>query len=220
MKFNEWMKKVEDLEEKVRDIALVPISESIYVNGQTVAITLDKNQVITELAGNPTALRYLRHEYTHAKEEFDDLLDALHKSASEILENSNEILLAVTEEEIPAAVIARMSGQQINGDTPELLEKMVTRKAEFLLKKLDGITTLKSFEYEVKVGNQVLHLERTSASYFLFTWGSINGTTIGKEIDTGDVRGNLKFLGTFEAISGVVERFCILMDAFKSLEGK
>lgn len=217
MKFNEWMKKVEDLQEKVRDIALVPISESIYVNGQTVAITLDKNQVITELAGNPTPLRYLRHEYTHAKEEFDDLLDALHKSASEILENSNEILLAVTEEEIPAAVIARMSGKQINGDTPELLEKMVTRKAEFLLKKLGKISAFKIFEYEVAVGSQTLFLERSYRTYTLY-WGNIKVDETS--VSTGDVRGNLKFLGTFEAISGVVERFCILMGAFESLEGK
>jgi len=210
------MKKVENLQEKVQDIALVPITESIFVNGKTVTITLEKNQVHTEVGRTPTALRYLRHEYTHAKEEFDDLLEALQKSASEILENSNEILLAVTEEEIPAAVIARMSGAQINGDSAELLQKMVERKAEFLIKKLGKATALKTFDYEVKVGGRILSLERNYHG-FILRWSNI--TMVPSSFNSNeDVRGHLQFLGNFEAISGVVERFCILMYAFKSLE--
>lgn len=214
MKFNEWQKKVEDLQEKIQDVALVPITESIYVDGKTVVITLDKGQLHVDAGGSPTALRYLRHDYTHAKEEFDDLLEALQKSASEILESSNEILLAVTEEEIPAAVIARMSGQQINGDTPELLEKMVERKAEYLLKKLDKTRTFETFNFKVKVGSGTLEFERDYNGPRIH-WGNVQINKSG--VSSGDVRQNLKFLGKFEAISGVLERFCILMETFKSL---
>jgi len=218
MKFNEWLKKVEELQNKIESIAIVPVTESIFINGKTVLVSLTSTQLEVELDGNRTAPRFLRHEYTHAKEEFADLLDALTSDARELLDNANEMLMAVTEEEIPEAVIARMKGDQVDGDTLQLLNRMVSKKWEVLVKRFARVVEpFEWFEIELPVAGQGLQLIKSGrGSRVSLAWGGFVANE-GNSSQTS-AAGSLKFLGAYKAIEEKLERACILIEPFKSLK--
>jgi len=216
MKFSEWLTKVDKLHQRTKDIALADVSESISCDGNTITITIGKS-CSAELNGVQTGVRYLRHLYTNNKEEFDDMLESLEKSTDELVASVNEILLAITDEAVPSTVIARMKGEQVDGDAPGMLETMVKKKLDVLHKKLEKIgSSFKEFEISFPVAGKDLELSRSRRSQQLVRWGNLSQYEYGSNV--GSLQENLQFLGAYDAILAKIERFAILMDLFKALQ--
>jgi len=215
LKFNDWMDKVNKLQTDISVVALKDISETISCDGDTITVTLGKKQA-TEINGAMTGIRYLRSQYTHNKEEFDAMLESLEDQAKELKANSEEILLAITDEAVPGAVIARMKGGKEDSDAISLLKQMVEKKLTGLQKRFRYMgEVFEDFDLRIKVRGKVLAIRRQIPMLSL-DWGSVEIDRYGN-CGSGDVQGNLAFLGAYKAIEAKLERLSILMGTFDSL---
>jgi len=143
------------------------------------------------------------------------MLESLEKSAEEMIASVNEILLAITDEAVPKTVLARMKGEQVDGDAPGMLKKMVEDKLVKLDRKIRKIgSAFGEYKISFPVRGKDLELEiERSPARTLLRWGNIliyNGRP-----SVGSMQDHLQFLGAYDTIEAKMERFAILMEAFK-----
>ena len=221
MKFNQWNDRLVAAHDKVKDIAIYEISESIAINGCSITITLGK-EIVTLIDGNQSHIRHLRHLFTHAKSEFEAMLESLESSASTCAEAMGELLSVVTHEIVPELVINRIAGEEVSGDNREMLQHMVNKKMGELWEvfiKSEGVFNEFIFSLAISEDTNLLvgfyPKPRINFRSDLGS-GQINCTTLGVS-KTGNkwelspdqitVEGGLRFLGLFEQIKAKLARF-------------
>lgn len=135
-KFTLWLEELDGLQKKLHDVhSLSDVSETITIDGKILTFNLGKEyNVETSDASYPIAVRHLRPLYTNNKEEFDALLESLKQSTETVVEATDTILTAISAEAVPGAVMARLKGEQVSGESPDLVTDMAERKLRELQK--------------------------------------------------------------------------------------
>lgn len=221
MRFNEFMQRLEAASQKVRDIQLKEISESILVNGDNITVILEpKTGVRAEVNGNSTGLRYLRTLYTRAKEEFDAMLESLEESADQVSVAMTGILTAITAEAIPGLVVKRLTGENPAGDPKSILNGMIAKKKEELWKiwhKGLKDTVLSSFSLTVECGHDEgdpahLNMAGDDLSWESFNCGGGRGSQQVHEISLC-----LNFLAQFDLIKATMQKWIVAIQSLNKL---
>jgi len=141
------------------------------------------------------------------------MLDALEERADGFLEDTQELLLAVTEDDLPEVVLARMKGEKATGDAVWMLEKKVEKKLRNLVQNLAKVHgSFNGFDFDCTVGSQVLGLTLSNRNHFMFQWGKIRagchaGLSDAFSFNASTMKENLEFLGTCLIIEAKVDGF-------------
>lgn len=215
MRFSEWNTELDKQQGKVGRVGLTNITETITASNSVISITIGKDYRI-EIDGTQHGARFLRTLYTKNKEEFDSLLASLTKQADEMADAMDILLETVTDEMIPETVLARMKGEQVSGDSVDMLKAKVTKG----LTELGNIfrKTGKVFqEFRIELGSvgHMLDLrlqDRGSYKEYRLYWGNNSGFVIGYgnhiTTYTGGPDQCLSFLNNYDAIKARLATFC------------
>ena len=210
MRFNEWLSKL-DIQQKKVENSLGKVSETILINEHSVTIHLGKEYeaVIDGSSYRPKELRFL---YTNNKEEFANLLEVLTHWVTEIAEATDFILEALTEEAVPGAVLARMTGAKEDTSSQQLLSRMCEKKLKELwdLFHKQVPDTLESFSYRTSVVNSFLVLEYKKRKEVTLYFGAMSCHGFGVDIPGScGLKEQTGFLAAYELIKARILRFCL-----------
>lgn len=186
--FTIWQQEITELQEKISKNPLQnSISETITAQGNIYTVTLGETMSAT-VNGIKCQFGQLRGDYTNRKEEFDSLLDGLKKRVEEINQATDAILNVISEEAVPAAVIKRMAGEEVSGESVDLIENRVRTLVFDMGKRLSR--RLGNFKPEFDgylrpVAGRMLELE-TSNGNLSFTWGQCRFNEAGAHIGSAE----------------------------------
>lgn len=222
-KFTLWLEELDGLQKKLHDVhSLSDVKETITIDGKVLTFNLGKEyNVETSDASYPLAPRNLRPLYTNNKEEFDALLESLKQSTTAVVEATDTILTAISEEAVPGAVMARMKGEQVSGDSPDLVKDMAEKKLKELYDWVfDQIPKgiLKSFQVVLPIANRELDLQ-VSHNYSVSTllldirYDKLRATQ--STVRAGDVEQAMYFLANFDVIKAKLQS---LLDQLKAIK--
>jgi hypothetical protein len=211
MRFSEWQTKLQAQWMKVQAVPLAEISETMNVNDHSYTITLAK-QLTCEIDGTDLPIRLLRTEYTNAKEEFDDLLEAITKTADTVAHATATIMDAMTENQIPGLVMRRLKGEHIEANGVEMVKESAQKVANAICVLIRERTAwaFQDFSIELKsVADRDLTVRLMSGSAS-FSWGK------DIPISYDNIPEDLFFIANAKLIE---ERVCEFGKALEPLRG-
>ena len=209
MKFNDWLDRVQKQQNKVENLAICDIIETISADGNHFSITIG-TKLHAEINNNDTDLRYFRPYYTHNKPEFDAMLESIEERAKELVTVASVILKAVTDEAIPGKVLERMTGEtNVTSEPDELLEEMVEKKYTQLREDFnqEAIDTVEMFKITLLIGEKKLSLEYNKPPY---------GMMMG--LDVSNLQKRLDFLAAIPLIKSKLQRLLICFKEIKAIK--
>lgn len=220
MRFNEWRDKLLAQQQRLNDLALGEVFETISVEGKGVCVTFGKAKCEIAIDGNDYGANQLRSLYTHNKEEFHFLLESITESTDRVVTATKEILLAVSAEAIPMAVIERMKGEQTSGDPADLVRAMTEKKLNDLLKSLEKrvskqghcIGKFQSFQITLEKIREVPLILHFMAGVFQLNWGNISAGA--GRVAINDAEQAMFFIANYEYIK---ERLFGFLDKAKNI---
>jgi len=221
-KFTLWLEELDGLQKKLTDVhSFSDVSETITIDGKILTINLGKeyNAEVSD-ASHPLRPRNLRPLYTNNKEEFDALLESLKQSTTAVVEATDTILTAISEEAVPGAVMARMKGEQVSGDSPDLVKDMAEKKLKELYDRVceqmpKGIWN--SFAVTLPIADRELELETWRNQYretVEIKWGKFVHVN-GSRCVIGDVEQAMYFVANFDVIKAKLQKLLYQMNAIK-----
>lgn len=232
MRFSEWLEKITNLQSKFNEVALYSVSETIAYANTVVTVSLGKEFGYTmntdgEENDKLASLHYLRSEYTNHKKEYDALLESLTESSKTIGLMQDHLMNKATEDAVPGAVLARLSGDaDAGGDPVVLLRDEVDR---IFTKLLDIMAPLvkagfSEFTFETMIGGRELTfklMDKTLAiSWDVVTksWDVSPRKAKNSLLGDVDIETNMLFLANSPLIQLKVEEFTNgIARIFKSL---
>ncbi len=226
MNFTQWSTELFNQHERMKDTALIDVHENLDVDGRQVFITLGRGRNpldgICLLDGLATQVRMLRPIYTHHKTEFDAMLDSLTASVDTVMGATNHLMESLTEDAIPDAMIARMTGEQTSGEPKELIMASVKSKMETLQETLlvrlrlnpKDEPVLKSFGIEFpSVADRKLELELYQLQ-FRITWGEVLIDT-DASVEVPDTEEGMYFLANYKHIEEILLKAVEMLGSVK-----
>ena len=216
-KFTEWLEELGGLQKKLTDVhALSDVKETITLDGKVITINLGKeyNAEVSDFA-YPIQPRQLRSLYTNNKDDFDALLESLKQGTEAVVEATDTILSAISEEAVPGAVIARMKGEQVSGDSPDLVKEMAGKKLkelQILIKKQLPVPFLPDFTMSMPIAGHYLEMECSEEDCDL-SYDALHARRHG--VTVGDVEVAMYFLANFEVIKAKLQS---LLDQLKAIK--
>lgn len=208
MKFKEWHDKIQKLSSELSDL-----TESLYADGHSIIITVGPESQAW-IDDSKVDIRHLRPYFTHHKEDFEAMLEALSdrcKSSAETLALAQNIAVY---DAIPRAVIDRLKGED-TGDDKALIQHLVEDKFQELFviaSKIEGIFEEVTYLFP-SVGDHRMYLER-NARYSQFRWGG-SAIAVGGCSVTSDFREQMLFLGNFDVIKSRLEEFVAVVEQLR-----
>ena len=221
-KFTLWLEELGGLQKKLHDVhSLSDVSETITIDGKLITINLGK-EYNAELSDSsyPIAPRHLRPLYTNNKEAFDALLESLKQATETVVLATDTILTAISEEALPGAVMARMKGEQVSGESPDLVKDMAEKKLKELYGRVceqmpKGIWN--QFKVTLPIADRELELETWRSQYsetVEIKWGTkLHVSSSRCVID--DVEQAMYFLANFDVIKAKLQKLLYQIDAIK-----
>jgi len=232
MRFSEWLNKLDKQQARLNDLALSEVSETISFPGpngvgKVLTITIGKGKYECEMGKSGTfGSRYLRPLYTNNKEEFDAMLESITQQTDLVVQATEVILEAVSDEALPQAVIARMKGEKTSGDPADLVESMTEKKLKELLdyvysalRTLEKVpaTIFKQFQVDLEpVAGKALTLHYDSGLSLYIQWGRTQiADRRSISLNIPDVEEAMFFLANYDLIKERILRFLEQIKAIK-----
>lgn len=210
MKFNEWLEKLEKQQKRLHDCsALSDVVETINVQGTSVTIEVGKEGVEVCLDNANTRAKYpprqLRSIYTNNKEEFGHMLATITERTAEVVVATEAIMEALADGVIPEAVMLRLSGEKVSGESTDLVTESAGKKLEQLHEEFyfDGYTKIQSFRFDDIIAGKDLILTFDAGSTVKhIQWGdlSANSRFGSLKVEATNVEDCMFFLANYELI--------------------
>ena len=175
-----WAEKLNEQAGRL-DVAFHDAHEVMSLpSGETIECTLHKGGAIRlEIDGNLIQIMSLRPYFARYQDTFEAFLESLAEQVDSIIRFRDLLLTSITEDMVPAAVLARLKGEGAIGNSFELLQQSVATKLRQLMDKIPvDIECLRMIEIDLPVGEQSLTFE-WSTYVTQMKWGNMSAIRRG-----------------------------------------
>lgn len=210
-KFREWLDEVQRLKVEISEV-----SESLYADGHSITVHV-RDRVYAAVDGTECDARYLRPYFTHHKDDFLAMLEALSDRCKAIAETTELAQNIAAYDAIPGAVIDRLKGED-TGDTADLVRRSAEKRLADLMtvaKKIDPIFSEVDFEFP-PFGDYPMGLEKGHRG-IAFRWGGFKIWNKGQTQVSSNLQEQLMFLGNFDVIKARLEQFVSVVEELKNI---